>query len=96
MPSATPHSSICDTVKPTGSSVSRSALSLSGGALNMYSTGNSKSSFDSESLVCCVMKAYCAFMSLAGNPIIVSMTGMSVGIPISCVPLVAVVESTAT
>jgi hypothetical protein len=35
-------------------------------------------------------------MSLAGNPIIVSMTGMSVGIPISCVPLVAVVESTAT
>ena len=58
----------------------------------MYSTGNAKSSFDSESLVCWVMKAYCAFMSLAGNPIIVSMIGTSVGMPMSCSPMSAVVR----
>ena len=79
--------SISESVYPTGSSVSRSALSLSGGALNMYSTGNSKSSLDSASFVCWVMKAYCAFMSLAGNPIIVSMTGTSVGMPMAGSPL---------
>ena len=53
----------------------------------MYSTGNSNSSFDSASLVCWVMKAYWAFMSLAGNPIIVSMTGRPSGIVMVHFPL---------
>ena len=62
------------------------ACSFSGTSLNMYSAGNSNSSFDSRSLVWRVMKAYVAFMSSCGKPIIVSMIPMSVGMPISCPP----------
>src|SRR5947208_10972695 len=45
----------------------------------MYSTGNSKSSLDSLSLVCCVMNRYVSFMSGDGNPIMVSTMPMSAG-----------------
>ena len=62
----------------TGSLTSR--YCLSGTSLNMYSTGNSKSSLDSLSWVCFVMKEYSSFMSLWGNPIIVSMAPMSNGV----------------
>src|SRR5271156_6976798 len=44
----------------------------------MYSTGNSKSSFDSRSLVCLRMKSYWADPS-CGKPIMVSITGSPTG-----------------
>ena len=53
----------------------------------MYSAGNSNSSFDSASLVWRVMNAYWAFMSVAGKPIIVSMTGRPSGIVMVRFPL---------
>ena len=52
-PLSTPHRSISRNVTATGSSTSRNVLS--GTSLNMYSTGNSNSSLDWESLVCRVM-----------------------------------------
>ena len=49
-----PNRSICWSTSDTGSSVG----SPLGTSLNMYSTGNSKSSLDSRSFVCLRMKSY--------------------------------------
>ena len=56
-PFSTPHRSISRSVTPTRSTPSPDSIVLSGESLNMYSAGNSKSSFDSLSFVCRVMKA---------------------------------------
>src|SRR5580704_8562220 len=48
----------------------------------MYSAGNSISSLELRSLVCFLMKSYCANPS-CGKPIIVSTIGRPVGIPIA-------------
>ena len=52
-----PQVSISWSVIEIGSSVSLSMIFFSGTSLNMYSTGNLKSSFDSRSFVWRVMKA---------------------------------------
>ena len=64
-------------VTPIGSSPSSS--SLSGTSLNMYSTGNSNSSFDSVSCVWLGDERVRSRMSACGKPIIVSMIPMSTG-----------------
>src|SRR6202044_285838 len=69
-----PNRSICCSTSDTGSSVD----SPCGTSLNMYSTGNSKSSFDARSLVCLRMKSYWGAPS-CGNPIMVAITGGPTG-----------------
>src|SRR6201999_2490994 len=69
-----PNRSICCSTSDTGSSVD----SPCGTSLNMYSTGNSKSSFDSRSLVCLRMKSYWA-EPWCGNPSILSIAGSPPG-----------------
>ena len=68
---------MASTVTATGSSASTN--SFSGTCLNMYSAGNSNSSFDSRSRVWRVMNSYTAFMSPWGKPIIVSIVPMPSG-----------------
>ena len=77
-PISIPYLSISCSVTEIGSSVGRSL----GTSLNMYSAGNSISSLELRSLVCFLMKSYCANPS-CGKPIIVSTIGRPVGIPIA-------------